>query len=310
MRPWLRPWVLLLLGFLALAAIACEEAGPGPTPTPAAAPGFPVTVTDSQGNQVTFQEAPQRIVALAPSFVEILFAIGAGEALVAVDENTDFPPEATELLKVSGFLPNLEAVAAMEPDLVVLFFDPGDLQQSLERLGIPVLFLATTVSVQGLFEEIRLLGQVSGHSQDAEEVIASMEERIDAVTKKLADVQQGPRVFHELDPTLFSAAPESFVGDLYTILKAQNIAAGSPIAYPQLSQEEIIDKDPEVIILADEVAGETPETVKARPGWGNIAAVRTDRVHTVDPAIISRPGPRLVEGLELLARLLYPELFP
>jgi iron complex transport system substrate-binding protein len=205
-------------------------------------------------------------------------------------------------------MPNLEAITAMEPELVIIFFDPGDLQASLERLGIPVLYLAPE-SISSIFDHIRLLGQVTGRSDQAEDVIADMQKRIDAVTARLADVQQGPRVFHELDPTLFTAGPGSFVDDLYTLLKAQNIAADTGQAYPQIDQETVIARDPEVIVLADESAGESPDTVKARPGWGNITAVKTGRVHTIDPSIISNPGPRLVDALEALAKLLYPEVF-
>jgi iron complex transport system substrate-binding protein len=286
---------LALLLALSLLALACKEAS------------GPVTVTDSDGNQITFQAPPERIVALVPSFVEILYALDAGDAVAAVDENTNYPPEAAEKLQLSGFTPNLEAIAAMGPDLVLIFYDPGDLQASLERLSISVLLLASPDSVAGVLEQIRLLGQVTGRSDQAEELVADMQERIDAVTAELAKIQQGPRVFHEISPDLYSAGPDSFVGDLYQILKAQNIATGF---FPQLSQEAIIDADPEVIVLADEGAGESLETVKARPGWGNISAVKNDRVHLVDPDVVSRPGPRLVDALEALAKLLYPELFP
>jgi len=137
-----------------------------------------------------------------------------------------------------------------------------------------------------------------------------MEEGIDAITDRLVDVVEGPRVYHELDNTFFTVAPDSFVGDFYNLLEAQNIAEGATTAYPQLTQEEVLARDPEVIILADGDAGESPETVKARPGWGAISAVKNDRVYVVDPDIISRPSPRVVEGLEELARFLYPEKFP
>jgi iron complex transport system substrate-binding protein len=136
-----------------------------------------------------------------------------------------------------------------------------------------------------------------------------MQGRIDDIQERLAAVGQGPRLFHEVDNQLYTVAPNSFVGSLYTILKAQNIAAGAAEAFPQLSQEAIIEADPEVIILADVAAGESAETVKARPGWGSISAVSNNRIYVVDPDIMSRPGPRLVDALETLAKLLYPERF-
>ena len=313
----LRYLVVSLVALLALAALACngDESGPTATPTAVqeavAAPSpavFPVTVTDSNGKQLVFDSPPESIVALAPSFVEVLFAIAAGDAVVAVDENTDFPPEAAAKTKLSGYQPSVEGIAALEPDLVIIFFDPGGLEEALEGLGIPVLFLASPQSVEGVFDQMRLLGQVTGHADDAEQLIDGMRESIDAITAKLADVQEGPRVFHEIGPELYTASDEDFVGDLYTILKAQNIAAGAGL-FPQLTEEAVIAADPEVIILAD-MPAVTPEEVKARPGWDSLSAVQNDRVFAVDPDLVSRQGPRLVDGLEELARLLYPDRFP
>jgi iron complex transport system substrate-binding protein len=313
----LRYLVAALVVVVALAALACSGDGSGSKATPtaveeaAAAPSpaaFPVTVTDSNGKQLVFQSPPERIVALAPSFVEILFAVGAGDAVVAVDENSDFPPEAAARTKLSGFEPSVEAIAALEPDLVVIFFDPGGLEQALEGLGIPVLVLASPQSVEGVFDQIDLLGRATGHLEEAEALVADMGDRIEAVTAKLADVEGGPRVFHEIGPELYTASDQDFVGDLYTLLKAQNIAAGAS-PFPQLTEEAVIAADPEVIILADEPAI-SPEEVKARPGWENVSAVRNDRVFVVDPDLVSHQGPRLTDGLEELARLLYPERFP
>ncbi|MBI1885766.1 MAG: ABC transporter substrate-binding protein [Chloroflexi bacterium] len=313
-RPLRAPLWLPMAALLALlvAAAACNGGAqvqqPGATLTPSPQPpsDFPVTVTDSAGRSVTFDSAPRRIVALAPSFVEVLFAIGAGDALVAVDENTDFPPEAADLQKVSGFEPNVEAIGALEPDLVLIVFDPGGLRAALKRLGARVLLLASPDSLEGVIEQINLLGQVTGRADKAIALTGQMRERIGDVTAKLAGVQRGPRVFHEVSPDLYSAGPRSFVGDLYKLLKADNIATG---AFPQLDNEAIITADPEVIILADEPAV-TPAEVKARAGWGSISAVENDRVYAVDGDIISRPGPRIVDALEELARLLYPERFP
>ncbi len=309
-----------LVAVVALAVLACNGGGgSGPTPTPTAveeaAPSpspaaFPVTVTDSNGKQITFESSPEGIVALAPSFVEILFAIGAGDSVVAVDENTDFPPEAATKTKLSGFEPSLEGVAALEPDLVIIFFDPGGLEDALEGLGIPVLFLDTPASIQGVFDQIELLSSVTGRLDEAESLIADMQAGIDAIVAELAGVQEGPRIFHELDSTFFTVGPGSFVADLYGLLNAQNIADATGDAFPQMSAEAIIEADPEVIILADAEFGESAETVKARPGWENVSAVQSDRIFPVDPDLVSRPGPRLVEGLETLGKLLYPEKFP
>lgn len=300
---------------LALAAIATacgggqEEAAPATT-TPSPSPAFPATVTGSDGKSVTLAAAPQRIVALAPSFVEVLYAVGAGDSVVAVDDNTDFPPEAAAKTKISGFQPSVEGIADQSPDLVIITYDPGGLREALGRLNIAVLNLNAPESVQGTFDQIQLLGQATGHQDEAEKLVSDMRAGVDAITAKLADVQQGPTVFHELDSTYYTAGPGSFVDDLYTTLKASNIAAGTGQAYPQMSAEAIILGNPQVIVLADEDAGESPQTVAARPGWGQIAAVQNQRVYTVDPDIVSRPGPRLVDALQTLAQLLYPERFP
>ncbi len=324
-----RNLLLTLVAVLALAAIACGGGGevvapqttaatetaavtasPGiETPSPAPVELYPVTVTDSNGREVKVELPPQRIIALAPSFVEIFFAIGAGNSVVAVDENTDFPEEAAALTKLSGFQPSVEGIAALNPDLVLIFFDPGGLQEALERLGIPVLFLAFPSSVEEVFDQIELLGRVTGHEDEAEAVAAEMRDGIDEIIGKLAGLDQGPSIFHELTTDLWTVGPGSFVHDLYTLLKVENIAEATGLPATQMSAEAIIEADPEVIILADAEFGDSPETVAARPGWSNMAAVRNGRIYAVDPDIVSQPGPRLVEGLETLARLLYPERF-
>jgi iron complex transport system substrate-binding protein len=307
---------LAALIVLALAA-ACADDGdpvlttPAPTPTaaPAAAPdGFPVTVVDSNGNELTLPAPATRIVALAPSFVEILFALGAGDSVAGVDENTDYPPEALEITKISGFSPSVEGIAALEPGLVVIFYDPGGLEDALEGLGIATLFLATPDSIEGVYDHITILGQLTGRSEEAEALISRMQSDIEALLARVP-AGEGPTVYHEIDNTYFTAGPGSFIHDLYVRLGARNIAEATGEAFPQMSAEAIIAANPEVIILAGELAADSPETVAARPGWDAISAVQNGRVYTIDPNLISRPGPRVVEGLEELARFLYPEAF-
>ena len=310
-------FALLLALLLALAA-ACGDDGDGggaslsPTATRAAtvAAQSQLTLTDGLGRSVTLTAVPQRIASLSPAATEILFAVGAGDQVVAVDMFSNYPPEASTREKLDAFQPSVEAIAGAQPDLVLVFYDPGNLVEGLTNANLTVFFLETPTSVEGVLDQIRVLGKVTGHPQEAEGLVESMQEDISAVQERLAAVEQGPRVFHEVDNQLYTVAPDSFVGNLYTILKAQNIAAGTGQAFPQLSQEAIIEADPEVIILGDAVGGESPETVKARPGWGSISAVKNDRIYVVDPDIVSRPGPRLADALETLARALYPERFP
>ena len=256
----------------------------------------------------TGDEAPERVVALSPAFVEIFCAVDACDVLVAVDENSNFPPEVESIPKLSGFDPSVEGIVASEPDLVVISFDPGGLEDALEGLGIPVLFLESPRSLAEVYEQIAVLGDLVDKSEQADDVVADMQSRVEAVTS-LLPVGGGPSVYHELDSTLFSAGSGSFIGDLYDVLGAANIANATGSAFPQLSNEAIIEANPEVIILGDEGLGETVESVAARPGWDTISAVQTGRIHGVDPDLISRPGPRIVEALEELAKLLYPEIF-
>jgi iron complex transport system substrate-binding protein len=309
-------WLAAALLVLTLALAACgddddspgEAAGPTETPGATEAPLFPVSVTDTNGNDVTFQEAPSSIVALAPSFVEIFCELDACDALVAVDENSDYPPEVADIPKLSGFSPSVEGIAASEPDLVVISFDPGGLQDALEQIGIAVLFLDAPPSVEGVYDQIAILGDVVGNPEGADELVASMQARVESLTSQLPE-GAGPRVFHELDSTLYTAGPGSFIADLYVILGAQNIASSADSPFAQMTAEAIIDADPEVIILADEGLGESPGSVAARPGWDAISAVVNGRVHGIDPDVVSRPGPRIVDVLEELAVLLYPEVF-
>ena len=303
----------LSLALLLVLAAACGDDGDKGTSTPTvaatAATQYPLTLTDGKSRSVTLEDAPQRIASLSPAATEVLFAIGAGDQVAAVDKFSDYPPEAKTRQQLDAFEPSVEAIAGAQPDLVFVFFDPGNLVDGLARAGLTVFFLETPTSVEGVLAQIRLLGQATGHPQEADELVATMQQGIDDIEEQLADVEQGPRLFHEVDNQLYTVAPASFVGSLYTILKAQNIAAGTDQAFPQLSQEAIIEADPEVIILGDAAGGETAETVKARPGWGSISAVKNSRIYVIDPDIVSRPGPRLVDALGTLAQALYPERF-
>lgn len=308
----------LLIAALTLAACGDDNDSQGATESPpetieatqapTKALPFPVTVTDTNGNDVTFGEAPTSIVALAPAFVEMFCELDSCDRLVAVDENSDYPTEVADIQKLSGFSPSVEGIAATEPALVVISFDPGGLQDALEQLGITVLFLDAPPSVDGVYDQIEILGDVIGNPDAADELVASMRARVEAITSRLP-AGGGPRVFHELDATLYTAGPGSFIADLYDILGAQNIASGADSPFAQMSAEAIIEADPEVIILADEGLGESVESVAARPGWDAISAIVSGRVHGVDPDLVSRPGPRIVDALEALAALLYPEVF-
>ena len=316
--------VFVVIVIVVVLAAACGDdegppAGATETPEPTGSPpegspepNFPVTVTDSNDRRVRFQEPARRIVALSPGPVEMLFAIGAGEGVVGVSEDTNFPPETAEITRLSGSEPDADAIAALDPDLAILPFDPGGVQHSLDQQGINSLVFSSPATLSGIYEQIAVLGLVTNHEGDATQLVIRLDGRVAPIELALRDVDQGPRVLHEMgfgSDGVSTVGPGSFVDDVYATLKAENTAADAGAVFPVLPEEDVIAKDPEVIILTDGPAGVTPNSVKARAGWEKIAAVKDGRVFSVDPEILIRPGPRVVDGLEELARILYPERF-
>lgn len=277
---------------------------------------FPLSVERSDGQTLTLERPATKIVSLSPGATEILYAIGAESALTAVDNNADYPAAAANFpTKVDAFEPNVEAIIALEPDLVIVANDTGGLVSALDRADVPVLYIDLDTDVKtidAVFGQIGLMGRITGREQQALDLIAGLTARVKAVEAKLTGLPntRGPRLYHELDSTFYSVSDDTFIGNVYKTLKARNIAGdGGGVSYPQLTQEKIIADDPEVIVLADEEFGVTIASVKARPGWSAISAVRDDRIYAVDPDIISRPGPRIVDALEQLATQLYPNTF-
>lgn len=314
----------LAFAALALLAAACGNSSSSSTPTaaakaaatPTAAAAFPVSVQRSDGKTLTLAAAPKRVVSLSPGATEVIYAIGAEGELAAVDKNANYPDAANAFpTKVDAYEPNVEAIRALNPDLVIIASDTSGLVAKLDELKVPVLFvdIDTTVrTVDDVLAQIGVLGKVTGTSEKAAQVAASLRARIDKVTSTLQSLPAGApvSVYHELDSTFYSASDGTFVGDLYRILKMKNIAGSSATAYPQLTQEAIIAANPQVIVLADEAYGTSIDSVKARPGWSAIDAVKNNKIFAVNPDIVSRPGPRIVDALEQLAKDVYPERFP
>ena len=304
--------------FAAMAVIAitllagCETAQPTPAPTatPAPASTFPITVEDAVGNTVTIDAEPERIISLAPSHTETLFALGLGDRVVGVTEYCNYPPEATEKPMVGGFSNiDLEQVVGLEPDLVLATsMHVAETVPALQEHGVTV-FVADPQTVLEVLETTRTIGQITGQDEAAKVLIARMQERIDAVQETIGDAPR-PKVFWELGPELYTAGPGSFLNDLILVAGGENVAADADSPWPQLSMEAIVLKDPDVVVLADHNYGETAEMVKERPGWEDIAAVREGRIIEItNDDIVSRPGPRIVEGLEFLAQAFHPDLF-
>jgi iron complex transport system substrate-binding protein len=244
----------------------------------------------------TAASAPSGIVSLSATATEILFAIGAGDQVVAVDDQSTYPEEAPTSA-LSGFTPNVEAIANYDPDLVVISYDPGDLVVGLEALGIDVLMQGAASAIDDTYSQIAELGDLTGHSDEA----AALNAEIVAGLESLAEGHPGAGMtyFHEVDSTLYSATSSTFLGQLYALLGLENIADPADEdgwGYPQLSPEYVIDVGPDLIFLADAEWGESAETVAARPGWDTMPAVQAGNVFPLDETA-GRWGPRIVDFL-------------
>ncbi|HEX5469527.1 MAG TPA: ABC transporter substrate-binding protein [Gaiellaceae bacterium] len=240
--------------------------------------------------------ASHRIVSLSPPATESLFAIGAGDQVVAVDDQSNYPAEAPHT-KLSSYQPNVEAVAEYDPDLVVISFDPGDVVDGLKKLHIPVLMQAAPTDLEGAYAQIEELGEATGHAAEARQVVSDMRSRIAGVVD--AKPGLGLSVYHEISPDYYSATSKTFIGSVYTLLGARNIAdaaGGKAPDYPQLSAEYVVDSDPDVIVLSDtKCCNQSAKTVGSRPGWDELTAVQSGNVVPVDDDIASRWGPRIVD---------------
>ena len=273
------------------------------TTTEAVAAGFPVTIAAGNGD-VEIADRPTTIVSLSSTSTEILFAIGAGDQVAAVDEFSDYPPEAP-LTELSGFSSNVEAIAEFEPDLVVLSFDPGGVEDSLEALGIPVLVHFTALTLDDTYSQIEQLGAATGNGGAAAELIGQIRAEIAAFVEEVGGSEAGFTYYHELDDTYYSATSATFIGDLYSLLGLVNIADTQDVdgfGFPQLSAEYIIESDPDFIFLADtKCCGQSSDTVAGRPGWANLSAVTGNGVIELDDDVASRWGPRVVEFIGTVA---------
>ena len=262
---------------------------------------------DSAAERTTTTAAvdePQRIVSLSPTATEMLFAIDAGDQVVAVDDQSNYPEEAPRT-DLSGFEPNVEAIVAEDPDLVVLSEDTGDVVAGLEAADVEALVLPAATTLDDSYDQIEQLGDATGHPDEAADVVAGMKDDIDEITSSLPERSgDAPTYYHELDQTLYTATSSTFIGQVYDLVGLENIAdsADDGSGYPQLSAEQILDQNPDLIFLADtKCCGQTAETVAARPGWAELDAVTSARVVELDDDIASRWGPRVVDLLRTVA---------
>jgi iron complex transport system substrate-binding protein len=250
-----------------------------------------VLVGSASPSAATF---PKRIVSLSPTATESLFALGA--QVIAVDDQSDYPKRAPRT-KLSGYTPNIEAIAAYKPDLVVIQYDPGSLVSSLQRLDIRVLVQPAAENLGQAYAQIRQLGNLTGHPGPAKRVVLRMQRGI--ARELRSSPRRGFTVFHEISPDLYSATSKTFVGRIYSLFGIRNIADAADTTgsgFPKLSNEYVVASNPSLIVLADtRCCGQTRATVSSRPGWSGMTAVRNRAIVVVDDSLASRWGPRIVD---------------
>jgi iron complex transport system substrate-binding protein len=256
------------------------------------------------GSPATF---PHRIVSLSPTATESLFAIGAGKQVIAVDDQSDYPKRAPRT-KLSGFTPNVEAIAGYRPDLVVIGYDPNGFSASLRKLGIRVLVQDAAKTLNEAYAQMDALGRITGHVPAARALVARLKKRIAALVAAGTPRARGLSVYHELEPDLYSATSKTFIGQIYSLFGLKNIADAADkdgIGYPKLSAEYVVASNPDIVVLADiHCCAQNPRTIAARPGWNNVSAVRTGTIVSIDDSIASRWGPRIVNLVRAVAAAL------
>jgi len=272
---------------------------------------FPVTIEAPNG-PVTIDTKPGKIVSISPTSTEVLFAVGAGTQVVAVDDQSDFPPS-TPVTDLTAFTPNVEAIASYDPDLVFLSFDPGDVIAGLEALGIPVILHPTAANVDDAYAQWEQVGAATGNVSGATQVVAEIQKSIAAAIELVPEGATALTYYYELDPTFYSVTSSTFVGELIAATGMSNIAdAADPDGYgfPQLTAEYIIEQNPSLIYLADtKCCGQSAETVAERPGWDTLDAVVNGAVIELDDDVASRWGPRIGDLVnEIVVSILELEL--
>jgi len=318
-------WLILsFLTIFVLSACGAETAvsTPAPTvePTVAAEPtavAQTLTFTDGLGNTIELAGPAQRIISLAPSNTEILFYVGAGDQVVGRDSVSDYPEAALAVTDIGGGFGELamETIIDLQPDLVLVADITAPEQiQALTDVGLTIYALPNPTTLPDMFANLRTVAQLTGHEAETEALVSELEGRVTAVSDKIATVTEKPLVFYEIDSTdpnaPWTAGAGTFVDTLINMGGGQNVGAVMADAWGQISVEELLVQDPDVILLGDYTwGGVTPEDVAAREGWGGLTAVQNGSVYTFDDNTVSRPGPRMVDGVEAMAKTLHPELF-
>ena len=276
----------------------------------------PISLTDGMGREVRLSAPAQRIVSLAPSNTEILFALGAADQVVGRDEFSNYPSEVTSVPSIGGSMGNynFENIAVLKPDLVLASsLNTPEQVKSLEELGITVYLLPNPAELEGLYKNLGTVGTLAGKTSQADQLIKDLKSRVNAVENKFSVVDKKPVVFYELDASdaaqPWTSGPGTFLSNLIGLAGGKNAGDGLKGDFTQMSLESLLIKDPDLIILGDSNYGVDLQQVASRPGWDTLSAVKSGQVFPFNDDLVSRPGPRLVDGLEALAQLIHPEAF-
>lgn len=303
-------FLLAVLLFLLLAT-GCGSQQTPPT-TPEQTPeinGFPMTIVDSLGREITIENEPEKIISLSPAITEILFAIGVEDKLVGVTDYCDYPPAALDKPRVGSFNSiNLELIVNGEPD--VIFMAAGiqaDFVSHLEDLGIKVVALDAN-GISQVLANIRTAGAVTGAVAGSKELADALEQRINTIQEKVAQACHKPSVFFEVwDDPLMTAGPGSFVNDLILTAGGENVAADVGEEFAEFSLEILLERNPHIYIINNHA--HKPQDIKKRPGYTGLKAVQENQVYAIEDDLVTLPGPRIVDGLEEMAKIIHPEVF-
>ena len=287
------------------ASASTQSPGTVAPPTTRETADFPTRLQGPDGRTLVLSEQPQRIVSLSATHTEMIYAFGAGDQIAATDQTSNYPDEANSTPKVDAFNFNIEEVASLNPDLVILAFDFQGETEALDQLEIPNLLLPPAATLEDMFSQMELLGKAVGRSEDAVRLVTSMEAEIAEILDSVPASEPRLSLYHEVDDTLFTANSLSFLGDIYTKMNLVNIADEVPdefsSGYVQLSAEFIFESDPDLIFLGDASFGQTVQTVSARPGWNTLTAVQLGHLFELDADIAGRWGPRTIDLIREVA---------
>lgn len=291
--------LLILLGVAALTGCAERDQTPGPPGDTSGSGTFPVELRPEGAPAVTLEQRPERIVSLSPSTTEVLYAVGAGPQVVAVDSASTYPEHAPRT-ELSGLNLDAEAILAHDPDLVIVESDlESKLSEALARTGTVTLVLPAATTLESAYDQFELVGKATGREAEGADLARNTKAQIDKIVADTPEPATPLSYYHELDPTYYTVTSETFIGQIYSLFGLRNIAddsGGAAGGYPQLSAERILQADPDLIFLADtNCCGQDAQTVAARPGWDTLSAVEQDRVYALDDDIASRWSPRMVD---------------